>query len=90
MERCFEVLGEAASKVPPNLRVRYPDLPWTEMIAVRNRVAYAYFNVDLAILYRTASDVLPGLLPGLERMLTDVAADDGAEDDSRSSLPATD
>lgn len=49
------------------------------MIAVRNRVAHAYFSIDLAILYRTASDVLPALLPELERMLAEVTADDARE-----------
>lgn len=39
LERRFEVLGEAAGKVPPEIRARYPELPWAEMIAVRNRVA---------------------------------------------------
>jgi uncharacterized protein with HEPN domain len=51
LERCFEVLGEAAGKLPAELRALHPELPWAEMIAVRNRVAHAYFHVDPSILY---------------------------------------
>ena len=63
LERCFEIIGEAAAKLAPSIRERYPEIPWAEMIAVRNRVAHAYFAVDISILYQTAHDLLPSLLP---------------------------
>lgn len=74
LERCFEIIGEAAGKLPPEMRARYPDLPWSEMIAVRNWLAHAYFAIELAIFYRTASDLLPPLVPALKRMLDEVTA----------------
>lgn len=69
LERCFEIIGEAAGKLDPVIRTRHPEIPWAEMIAVRNRVAHAYFAVDIAILYRTAYDLLPPLLPLLRQVL---------------------
>jgi uncharacterized protein with HEPN domain len=81
LERCFEALGEAAGKIPPDLRARHPDLPWADMIAVRHRVAHAYFQVDVAILHRTARDLLPALVPALERMRDEVAAAEGTPGD---------
>ena len=82
LERCFEIIGEAAGKLPLEMRARYPELPWAEMIAVRNRVAHACFAVELAILYRTASDLLPPLVPVLKRMLDEVtAAETGSAQD---------
>ena len=77
LERCFEVIGEAAGKVPTELRAKYPDLPWTEMITVRNRVAHAYFAVNIAIVYDTARNQLPSLLPLLQQALDEVAAEEG-------------
>lgn len=76
LERCFEIMGEAAGKLDPAIRKRYPKVPWAEMIAVRNRVAHAYFVVDVAILYRTARDLLPPLLPILRQALEEVAAEE--------------
>lgn len=83
LERCFEVMGEAAGKVPASVRERFPAVPWSEMVAVRNRVAHAYFAVDASILYRTAQTILPTLLAPLreayEAVLRDEAADDAAK-----------
>jgi uncharacterized protein with HEPN domain len=76
LERCFEIMGEAAGKLDPAIRKRYPKVPWAEMIAVRHRVAHAYFAVDVAILYRTARDLLPPLLPVLRQALDEVAAEE--------------
>lgn len=85
LERCFEILGEAASKIPVELRALHPELPWPEMIAVRNRVAHAYFHVDPSILYHTARNILPTLVPALERLLEEVkAAETAPEEGPRS------
>lgn len=77
LERCFEVIGEAAGKVPPEIRARHPGLPWAEMVAVRNRIAHAYFAIDIAILDETARHRLPALVPLIEAALADVVASEG-------------
>ena len=51
LERAIEILGEAAARVPKDLRDRHPDLPWREMIGTRNRLAHAYFATELFILH---------------------------------------
>lgn len=78
LERCFEVMGEAAGKLDPAIRMRYPKVPWAEMIAVRNRVAHAYFAVDVAILHCTARDLL---LPILRQALQEVTAEETGKRD---------
>ena len=46
------------------------------MIAVRNRLAHAYFTVDVAILYRTAHDLLPALLPALQTAFDEITREE--------------
>ena len=75
VERALEVLGEAAGKVPAEVKSRYGDLPWSRMVAVRNRLAHGYFTVDHAVLHRIAAELLPPLLP----RLAEVAALEGAD-----------
>ena len=41
------VLGEAASRLSPSLRNEYPDLPWRQMMGLRNVLVHGYFTVDL-------------------------------------------
>ena len=68
LERAIEILGEAAGKVPAEARDRYPDLPWAQMVGLRNRLAHGYFSVDPAVLHKVASEILPSLLTRLREV----------------------
>lgn len=63
------VIGEAARSVPAEVRAAAPGIPWQIMGAMRNVVAHAYFGVDLAIVWETATRDVPRLAPLLRAML---------------------
>ncbi len=69
LTRLLEILGEAANRVPEDIRTQYPDLPWLQMIAVRNRLIHGYDNVDFDILWAIVKNDLPGLIAQLEEIL---------------------
>jgi len=54
--RELEILGEAAGKVSRKTQDRFPDLPWKQMIGMRNRLIHAYFDVDHDIVWKTVED----------------------------------
>jgi uncharacterized protein with HEPN domain len=60
--RAIEVVGEAAARVSPAGRQELPDVPWTQIVGMRNRLVHAYFDVDLGILWDTVTVALPELL----------------------------
>ena len=47
--RSLEVLGEAARKIPYDLRDKAPEVPWNKMTGMRNKLIHVYFGVDLEI-----------------------------------------
>ena len=53
--RCIEIIGEAASRLTPELRQAHSDIPWQDMIGMRNRLIHAYFDVDLDLVWQTVS-----------------------------------
>jgi uncharacterized protein with HEPN domain len=59
--RNLEIIGEAASRVSPALQAAHPDLPWEQMRGLRNRLAHAYFDVDLTIVWDVVERELPEL-----------------------------
>jgi uncharacterized protein with HEPN domain len=69
LTRCLEILGEAASKVSAEASARFPAIPFVKIVAMRNRLIHAYFDVDLDIVWTTVSEDLPALLPALDRAL---------------------
>ena len=70
LERFVEVIGEAASRLSENTRETSPNVPWHEIIAMRNRLVHGYFAVDLDILWTVVNDDLPELIDALDRLIT--------------------
>jgi len=69
LERFVEVVGEAAGRLSETTRHMAPEIPWYEMIAMRNRLVHGYFAVDLDILWTVVTDDLPELIDALERLI---------------------
>lgn len=44
--RLLEIIGEAAGRVSPEVQRAYPDFPWRQIAATRNRLIHGYFDVD--------------------------------------------
>lgn len=65
LTRAIEIIGEAASRVSHEAQDALPNVPWKEVTGMRNRLAHAYFDIDLDILWRTAREAVPDLLEKL-------------------------
>lgn len=69
----FEVMGEATKGVPLDLQDRAPRVPWTDLLAFRNRLSHGYFRVDTAIVWRIMEDELPAAVAALEDLVRGLA-----------------
>jgi uncharacterized protein with HEPN domain len=67
--RQLEIIGEAARKVSLEFRSAHPELPWQEMIGMRNRLIHEYSRVDLTAIWSTVTDDLPVLLRSVEPLV---------------------
>lgn len=67
--RLIEIVGEAANKLPGETQLRYPSIPWKEIISMRNRLIHGYDAIDLDVLWDTVQIDLPALIEELERIL---------------------
>ncbi|MBM4395594.1 MAG: DUF86 domain-containing protein [Deltaproteobacteria bacterium] len=67
--RNLSVIGEAASRVPPDVITRYPGIPWALMRGIRNVLVHEYFGVSLQVIWDTANEDLPPLAEQLRRVL---------------------
>ncbi len=67
--RAVEIIGEAASRVSSETRSANPSVPWADAILMRNRLIHVYFDLDHNILWKTAIEDIPALLPLLIPLL---------------------
>ena len=65
----LEILGEAAKGVSAEMKERYPELPWSQMSATRDRLIHGYFSVDLDIVWQIVRHDLPPVVAALEAMV---------------------
>jgi uncharacterized protein with HEPN domain len=67
--RAIEIIGEAAARISPEMRSLHPDIPWSSIVSMRNRLVHAYFDVDHDILWNTVVEALPVLERQIETLL---------------------
>ena len=69
LRQVIQIIGEAANRVSKEGQTRYPDIPWREAIAARNRIVHGYDSVDYDIIWRILTEEFPALITALERAL---------------------
>lgn len=69
LTRLVEVVGEAATKIPQEIRDEYPDIPWREATSTRNVLIHGYDIVRYDILHATISNDFPPLIEQLHLAL---------------------
>ena len=71
--RAIEIIGEAASRVTPQTRAAIPEIPWVQIVGMRNRLIHAYFDIDTEVLWKTVSEEIPPLQPILKARIRPTA-----------------
>ncbi len=71
VNRKFEIIGEAARRLSPEARNRFPEIPWRLLTAMRNILIHDYDDVDLNVVWDTIERDLPPLIAHLEKYLAD-------------------
>lgn len=67
--RCLEVIGEAARRLSDDFRAAYPDIPWGQMIGLRNKLIHNYDTVTLKIVWNIIQEDLPPLYQQVKAIL---------------------
>lgn len=66
--RNLELIGEAATRIPDEVRLLYEDIPWRMIIATRNRLIHGYLGIDNDTLWSIVVDDIPVLIKRLQEM----------------------
>lgn len=68
VERCLEILGEAAKAVSEPMSAAHPEIPWSDLAKVRDRLSHHYHRVDREQLCTIATQDVPGVAAALRAM----------------------
>ena len=70
--RRVEIIGVAANKVSEDIKQKYPDIPWREIIDTRNRISHDYDAIDIDLVWDIAQIDLPNLKDQLQQIINDL------------------
>ncbi|HBB02471.1 MAG: hypothetical protein US89_C0012G0025 [Candidatus Peregrinibacteria bacterium GW2011_GWF2_38_29] len=59
--RNLEIIGEAAKNAPSKLKESHKEIPWKQIIGMRNKVTHEYFGIDSEILWEAIREDIPAL-----------------------------
>jgi uncharacterized protein with HEPN domain len=71
--RCLEIISEASSRLPTNLKARHPHLPWTDIVAAGDMYLYRYRDVRDEAVWQTVQEDLGPLRIVVEQELDRLA-----------------
>jgi uncharacterized protein with HEPN domain len=77
--RKLEIIGEGVKRLSEETRARRPEIPWKQIVGMRDRLIHAYFGVDLGLVWRVVERDLPALDAAASGLMADIA---GPSDDS--------
>jgi uncharacterized protein with HEPN domain len=66
--RNFEIIGEAANRLPDEFKDNCPSIDWHRIRGFRNRIVHDYFGIDYSIVWVIKETFLPGLIARLKEI----------------------
>ena len=66
------LIGEAATKLPDDVRDSHPEIPWRAIIATRNRIIHGYGAVEADAVWTAINREIPQLIPKLVALLAEI------------------
>lgn len=64
--RCLEIISEASRRIPEEVKVRHPSLPWRQMADAGNKYRHEYEDVAERVVWATVQDASPPLLHAIQ------------------------
>ena len=74
------IIGEVATRVMEaysEFAAKHPEIPWSGMRGMRNRIAHGYFDINLDVVWETIQKALPELIEQLPALRRDAEGEEG-------------
>lgn len=69
--RRIEIIGEAVKNLPLSFRNKYPDVPWKDIVGMRDILIHAYFGVEINRVWNIVQNDLPKLKKQIQQILNE-------------------
>lgn len=70
--RSIEIIGEAAKKIPAEIRDKYSTIPFKEMSGMRDKLIHFYFGVNLTLIWKAITEEFPSFKSSLSDLINEI------------------
>jgi len=70
--RMFEIIGEACNKISDDIKEKYPEIPWRDIIGMRNKIIHQYFGVNPVIIWKAALEDVPEFKNFMAKLMNEI------------------
>ena len=70
--RNFEIIGEAANRVPDNFKSDHPEIEWRRMTGLRNRIIHEYFGINYATVWKIKEENISELADFIQQAIDEL------------------
>ena len=70
--RAIEVIGEAVNNIPEDVKRKYSEVSWIDIIGMRNKLIHHYFGINLNIIWKTIKEDIPDLKQKILKIKNDL------------------
>jgi uncharacterized protein with HEPN domain len=70
--RNFEIIGEAANRVPDNFKSDHPEIEWRRMTGLRNRIIHEYFGINYDTVWKIREENIPELADFIQQAIDEL------------------
>ena len=67
--RNFEIIGEAAKRIPDEYKILHSEIEWRRIVGFRNRIIHEYFDIDYSIMWEIMENYLPELIMNITTLI---------------------
>ena len=75
--RNFEIIGEAANRVPADFKSDHPEIEWRRIIGFRNRIIHEYFGINYQMVWKIKEENIPELADFIQQALDNLTGKPG-------------
>jgi uncharacterized protein with HEPN domain len=72
--RNYEIIGEAANRIPDEFKADHPEIEWRRMVGLRNRIIHEYFGIDHETVWKIRNENMPDLLDYIKQAIEDLSS----------------
>ncbi len=67
----IEIIGETAAKISTETKNYYNNIPWQDILGMRNRLVHGYFDTDVKLVWNTVKHNLPSLISSMQKIIVE-------------------